>query len=57
MPDLHERKTRIERLAEEWREFGIELHIGDHTPGTHILTFFGAVPEEDAGESGDEEGA
>jgi hypothetical protein len=44
-------KTKIERLAEEWREFGIELKIGDHTPNSHILTFFGAVPEE----SGDEE--
>jgi hypothetical protein len=34
-----------------FRKAGIECNLIDHAPDTHIITFFGAVPEESASDA------
>jgi hypothetical protein len=59
MPDEEKlNKTKMERIKEEWRAAGIEIEELDLAPGSHIIMFFGAVPEgsgdEDRGDEDEE---
>lgn len=54
MPEKSE-KTAAQKLVEAWAEAGIELHLGEHTEGAHILVFSGKTDAEEGTQEGAEE--